>query len=287
MTGYGRASFENDSVSIDVEVKSLNSKFLDVISKLPREVAAFENELKKQVSEKIVRGKVNFSIEIAVKSGVASAPIINKTLFEHYKSEIQAAAGSIEISGGDLISQILKFPDILDYPEEATDLVEQAILVEVVDRALLECDKFRCQEGAAAEKALISAAKNIQSSLKGIEAKDPERIENIKQRITESLNELALKENTDTNRFEQELIYYIEKLDINEEIVRLNNHLKYFHETLNNSTSQGKKIGFISQEMGREINTIGSKANNADIQKLVVEMKDELEKIKEQVLNVV
>ena len=287
MTGYGRASFENENMSIDVEIKTLNSKFLDVIVKLPKEISAHENDLKKLLSDKIGRGKINFSVELVIKNGTASAPIINKKLFSHYKSEIQNAVNGSQLNDSELVSQILRFPDILEYPAVKTEVITKEELVGVVDAALTECDKFRSQEGNAAEVALHNSSNNIEASLKSIEENDPKRIESVKRRINESLQELTLPEKTDANRFEQELIYYIEKLDITEEIVRLNNHLSYFHETLSNKESQGKKLGFISQEMGREINTIGSKANNADIQKLVVEMKDELEKIKEQVLNVV
>ncbi|MEO9803558.1 MAG: YicC/YloC family endoribonuclease [Reichenbachiella sp.] len=287
MTGYGYAAFENDQLSIDVEIKSLNSKFLDISTKLPKEVSLYENEIKKILTEKIVRGKVNFSIEISLKNGIGSAGKLNQALFDHYKKELRTAIKQDEMSDAEIAKEVLRLPDVFEYSETSNDQITRELLFELIARALAECEKFRAQEGNAAESALGTFAKNIDEKLALIKQKDPDRIEAIKVRINESLLELSSSDKTDPNRFEQELIYYIEKLDIAEEIIRLQNHISYFHETLAEKESQGKKLGFISQEMGREINTIGSKANNSDIQKLVVDMKDELEKIKEQVLNVV
>ena len=287
MTGYGHANFENDQMSIDVEIKSLNSKFLDISAKLPKEVAAYENEIKKILTDKIVRGKVNFNVDITLKNGIGSAGILNQSLFDHYKKQLRTVVSPSELSDTDLIKEVLRQPDIFEYSDTTNDLVDKKQLFALINQALDECEKFRMQEGQAAETALGAFAKKIDEKLTLIKAKDPERITAIKERINESLSELAASDKSDPNRFEQELIYYIEKLDIAEEIIRLQNHISYFHETLALKESQGKKLGFISQEMGREINTIGSKANNSDIQKLVVDMKDELEKIKEQVLNVV
>ncbi|MEP5363963.1 MAG: YicC/YloC family endoribonuclease [Reichenbachiella sp.] len=287
MTGYGHANFENDQMSIDVEIKSLNSKFLDISTKLPKEVAAYENEIKKILTDKIVRGKVNFSIDITLKNGVGSAGVLNQSLFNHYKKQLRTVVSEAELSDAELIKEVLRQPDIFEYSDTTNDLVDKEQLFTLINQAVVECEKFRIQEGQAAESALGTFAKSIDQKLTLIKEKDPERIVAIKDRINESLSELAASEKSDPNRFEQELIYYIEKLDIAEEIIRLQNHISYFHETLAVKESQGKKLGFISQEMGREINTIGSKANNSDIQKLVVDMKDELEKIKEQVLNVV
>lgn len=287
MTGYGHANFENDQMSIDVEIKSLNSKFLDISTKLPKEVAAYENEIKKILTDKIIRGKVNFNIDITLKSSAGSAGVLNQFLFDHYKKQLREVVNPNELSDTDLIKEVLRQPDIFEYSDTSNDLVDKEQLFTLINQALVECEKFRIQEGQAAEAALGTFAKKIDEKLALIKEKDPERIIAIKERINESLSELAAFDKSDPNRFEQELIYYIEKLDIAEEIIRLQNHIAYFHETLAVKESQGKKLGFISQEMGREINTIGSKANNSDIQKLVVDMKDELEKIKEQVLNVV
>lgn len=287
MTGYGHAQFENGQMSIDVEIKSLNSKFLDISTKLAKEISAYENEIKKILNERIVRGKVNFNIEITLKNGFSTAGKLNQALFKHYKQELQSVMNSDEWSDADITKEILRMPDLFEYSETANDLVDKSLLFDLMNKALDECEKFRMQEGQAAQKALGSFAQNIAEKLEKIKKLDPDRIVAIKDRINESLTELAASEKADPNRFEQELIYYIEKLDISEEIIRLENHISYFQETLAKEESLGKKLGFISQEMGREINTIGSKANNSDIQKLVVDMKDELEKIKEQVLNVV
>lgn len=287
MTGYGYASFENDQMSIDVEIKSLNSKFLDISTKLPKEVSLFENEIKKTLTEKIVRGKVNFSVEISMKNGAGSAGKLNQSLFNHYKKEIRAVVKPTEMSDAEVAKEALKMQDVFEYSDTSDNQIQKELLFDLINKALAECEKFRVQEGKAAESALGTFARQIDEKLALIKLKDPERIEAIKERINESLTELASSDKADPNRFEQELIYYIEKLDIAEEIIRLQNHISYFHEILVEKESQGKKLGFISQEMGREINTIGSKANNSDIQKLVVDMKDELEKIKEQVLNVV
>lgn len=287
MTGYGYATFENDQMSIEVEIKSLNSKFLDISTKLPKEVSAYENEIKKTLTEKIVRGKVNFNVEVSFKDGVGTAGKLNEAIFDHYKKELRKVINKEELSDADILREIIRMPDLFEYSDTSNDAVDKGTFFNLMDQALAECEKFRKQEGQAAQEALISFAKNIEGKLVSVKDLDPVRIEAIKGRIHESLSELATAEKSDPNRFEQELIYYIEKLDIAEEIIRLQNHISYFQETLAQTESQGKKLGFISQEMGREINTIGSKANNSEIQKLVVDMKDELEKIKEQVLNVV
>ena len=285
MTGYGNASFENDQFSIEVEIKTLNSKFLDVASKLPKEVLQYENEIKKILTEQLVRGKVGFSMELSSKSSNTSDSVINQTLFNHYKAQLNLVSN--QVAEADLLKIIMTMPEVLETPKTESLSLDQSTIIDVVKAAVAECDKFRTQEGSAATVALTASAHEIGERLEAIVLKDPERIANIKTRINGRLEEVAASEKADKNRFEQELIYYIEKLDITEEIIRLRNHLVYFNETRALPDSHGKKLGFICQEMGREINTIGSKANNSDIQRLVVDMKDELEKIKEQVLNVV
>lgn len=287
MTGYGIANFENEEVAIQVEIKTLNSKFLDINTKVPKEISPMENDLRKIIADRLLRGKVNFNVELNVKAGTNQALRINHELFDHYKQQIQQVTHSMSISDSDLLSTILKSGDIFEQPQNKKDLVERSTMVDLVNKALDQCDAFRTQEGLAVDTALKQFSSKIQNSLEEIKVKDPERIVQLKARINEGLKELSSSEMADPNRFEQELIYYIEKLDVSEEIVRLQNHIQYFNSTLDEVESQGKKLGFISQEMGREINTIGSKANNSDIQKLVVEMKDELEKIKEQVLNII
>lgn len=287
MTGYGIANFENDQLAIQVEIKTLNSKFLDINTKVPKEISPMENDLRKIIADRLLRGKVNFNVEISVKSGTNQALRINHELFNHYKQQIQQVTESMSISDSDLLNTILKSGDIFEQPQDKKDLIDRVTMIDLVNKALDQCDAFRSQEGLAVDTALKQFSLKIQNSLEEIKIKDPERIVQLKARINEGLKEISASEMADQNRFEQELIYYIEKLDISEEIVRLQNHIQYFNSTLNEADSQGKKLGFISQEMGREINTIGSKANNSDIQKLVVEMKDELEKIKEQVLNII
>lgn len=288
MTGYGIAQFEDDQMSISVEIKTLNSKFLDCAAKLPKEAATYENEIRKLIGDKIVRGKVNFTLEVSFKSGLAAAPTINQEIFDHYKSQFKQAAGSLSVSDSDIYTQIMKMSDVLEQQEQDTSaMLDKERVLELTAQALDQCDQYRTDEGKSIETAMVGFGESIATVLEDIKKRNPVRIENIRTRINASLEELDSAEKADPNRFEQELIYYIEKLDITEEFVRLGNHLSYYQETLALPDSQGKKIGFISQEMGREINTIGSKANDSEIQRLVVEMKDELEKIKEQVLNIV
>ncbi|UXP33255.1 YicC family protein [Reichenbachiella agarivorans] len=287
MTGYGNANFENDQISIQVEIKTLNSKFFDINTKYPKEISSFEHDLRKIISDRLIRGKVSFVTELTTKSGTAQAMRINPELFQHYKNQILAVTEGMNVSDADILQSVMKTGDIFEQPEGKKDVIDQQLMVKLVNEALDKCEAFRLQEGNSAQIALSACSDQISNKLKEIKELDPVRIVQIKERINEGLKELSSGEKSDPNRFEQELIYYIEKLDISEEIVRLENHIKFFNITLDEKESQGKKLGFISQEMGREINTIGSKANNSDIQKLVVEMKDELEKIKEQVLNVI
>lgn len=287
MTGYGIARFENDQISMTVEVKALNSKFLDIIAKVPKEVSPYENDLKKLVTDSLGRGKVNFNIEIAFKNDSLNASKINEELFQHHKQQILKVSEGMNLSDADIFQSIMKISEIYVTEDHSEELIDPEKLKELTEEALKQCNEFRLQEGKSVEKALKLFADRIAENLELVKSKDPERIVAVKQRLSDNLKELELGDKLDENRFEQELIFYIEKLDIMEEIVRLTNHIKYFQKTLKEETSQGKKLGFISQEMGREINTIGSKANNADIQKHVVDMKDDLEKIKEQVLNIV
>lgn len=287
MTGYGVTSFENDALSIQIEIKTLNSKFLDVTTKFPKEFAHLENELKKIVSEKLQRGKINFTIELILKSTDKSAGKINQVLFEHYRKELETASRGLKLSDSDIFNGVLKMPDILETNTEPDELLTKQELSKLVIQATDQCNAFRIQEGNAVEMEMQRFANNIADRLTSIKELDPARIDQIKTRIHGNLEEIIGTDQIDANRFEQEIIYYIEKLDISEELIRLDNHIKYFLETLSVRESQGKKLGFISQEMGREINTIGSKANDAQMQKLVVDMKDDLEKIKEQVLNIV
>ena len=287
MTGYGVTTFENDSLSIQIELKTLNSKFLDVTTKFPKEFAHLENELKKIVSERLQRGKINFTIELILKATTSTAGDINVHLFEHYRKQLEGVSRGLKLSDADVFHGILKMPDILETNSEPDELLSKEDITQLVIQTTDQCDDFRVQEGKSVELEMERFARNIGERLTSIKGLDPARIDQIKARINGNLEEFVGTDQIDPNRFEQELIYYIEKLDISEELTRLANHIDYFLETLALPDSQGKKLGFISQEMGREINTIGSKANDSAIQKLVVDMKDDLEKIKEQVLNIV
>lgn len=287
MTGYGSASFENDQYSLVVELKSLNSKFLDFSSKIPKELSEHEGTIKQRVSKKLIRGKVTMNVDLIAKQLPRNQSIINKELFERYYQELKTLADEHGSDNANLFGHLLAVPDIVKPLEHEVESLDMFLFNGLLDDALEKCDQFRVQEGQALENMLKGCVETIGARLKEVISLEPQRKEAVKERLSGNLSEFVEAEKIDQNRLEQELIYYIEKLDINEEMVRLDNHLTYFKETLDEKESQGKKLGFISQEIGREINTIGSKANDAAIQRLVVEMKDELEKIKEQILNIV
>ncbi len=286
MTGYGLAQLENDTLSVSVEIKSLNSKFLDTQIKLPKVYFDKEVEVRKIVTEKLERGKIAVSITYERKDDPAQVTI-NKKLLKSYYQEISEIASKLEASKEGILGLVLDFPDVIR-AQESTDKLEDhwSQLKDVLAEALVKCDDFRVTEGATLKNKLVVYIDRIEAYLTKIEKFDPARHDAIKQRLAQRLTEIESSEKYDQNRFEQEMIYYIEKLDISEEKVRLKSHLDYFLEILSESESKGKKLSFLSQEMGREINTIGSKANDAGIQKLVVGMKDELEKIKEQLQNI-
>ena len=285
MTGYGQAQVENGSFIIEAELKTLNSKFLDLSVRLPKEISSFEYKIRELLSKGLVRGKASFSLELTPKDGSQNA-IYNQQAFNQFFSELKSLAEGLSISDADVFNNVLKVPEVLQQSEKADGLVEEKYAMDLVADVLSKCNEFRDQEGNSLEKALLECLFSIKKGLEDIKKIEPDRLTNIKSRITGSIEEFIGKDNIDENRYEQELIYYLEKLDISEELVRLATHIDYFEETIKLPESQGKKRGFISQEMGREINTIGSKANDALIQRLVVDMKDDLEKIKEQVLNV-
>lgn len=287
MTGYGAANYDDDLLTINIEVKTLNSKFLDISLKLPKQINAIEIEIKNLITKYLIRGKVSFGIEITHKTNPEQQKLINSDLFNLYYTELKSLGNGKNISDDFLFNNVLTLPDIIAKTDESDLTIDSKLVLNLCKEALVKCSDFRAQEGNALEKELTSYIKSIAIKLEEIMIIDPVRINNIKERIKGNINEIIAPDKMDENRFEQELIYYIEKLDINEETSRLKNHLSYFQEILSEPESQGKKLGFISQEIGREINTIGSKANNADIQRLVVDMKDELERIKEQVLNAV
>ena len=284
MTGYGKTVVAYNGKKINVEVKSLNSKQLDLTTRIAPLYREKEMEVRQMISERVVRGKVEFSLWIEKDATTDAAPI-NTALMQQYYEQLKAFAVQNKMQDVDWVSTLVRMPDVLTKTEveELTDDEWTAVRQGVVE-ALQHLVDFRTQEGAALEKKFAEKVDNIERLMKSIEPYEKSRVEKIRQRIVDSLKQIPEAE-YDKNRLEQELIYYIEKLDISEEKQRLANHLKYFRETMADQPGQGKKLGFIAQEMGREINTTGSKSNQAEMQNIVVMMKDELEQIKEQVLN--
>ena len=285
MTGFGKATVAYKEKKINVEVKSLNSKTLDLSTRIAPLYREKEMEIRQFIAKNLERGKIDFSIWIE-KDVVADATPINMALVENYYQQIKKISAQTGIpEPADWYATLLRLPDVTTKTdvEELTD-EEWKAAQQAIDEAVNHLIEFRRQEGAALQKKFTEKVDNIQALLASIEPYEKSRVEKIKTNIVNGLQQIPNVE-YDKNRLEQELIYYIEKLDISEEKQRLNNHLKYFRETMESEEAQGKKLGFIAQEMGREINTTGSKSNQAEMQNIVVMMKDELEQIKEQVLN--
>ena len=286
MTGYGKATATFGDKKINVEIKSLNSKAMDLSTRIAPLYREKEMEIRNLISKVLERGKVDFSIWIE-KDAAETATPINTALVENYYNQIRTISENCRIPlPQDWFATLLRMPDVLT-KVEAQELEEEewTVVRKTVEEALQRLVDFRKQEGEALEMKFNEKLDNIERLLESIVPFEKERVAKIKERITDAL-ERILDTDYDKNRLEQELIYYIEKLDINEEKQRLANHLRYFRETMASGHGQGKKLGFIAQEMGREINTTGSKSNHAQMQNIVVQMKDELEQIKEQVLNV-
>lgn len=280
MTGFGKASVQLPNKKITVEVKSLNSKGLDVSVRMPSAFREMELGLRNQIAQKLERGKIDFSLFIEV-TGEETSSKVNIPIVKAYINQLKEVVNGDET---ELLKMAVRMPDALKTERDEIDEDDWKDIQGVINQALENIYSFRVTEGIALEKEFLVRISNIMSLMKATVELDGERIQNVKNRLQVAIDEL--KVNVDENRFEQELIYYLEKMDITEEKVRLENHLNYFMETLAGSEANGRKLGFITQEMGREINTMGSKSNHAQMQKLVVQMKDELEKIKEQVLNV-
>ena len=285
MTGYGKAVVAYKDKKINVEIKSLNSKALDLNARIAPLYREKEMEMRQMVAQALIRGKVDFSIWIEKEEGVDATPI-NKALVGNYYSQMQNLMKEYGIpEPEDWFSSLMRMPDVLTKTDvEVLTDEEWTVVRQAIEQALKAIVDFRIQEGAALQKKFTEKIDNIGALLASIEPYEQSRVEKIRNRIIEGLKSIP-EVDYDKNRLEQELIYYIEKLDISEEKQRLSNHLKYFRETMEEEAGQGKKLGFIAQEMGREINTTGSKSNNAEMQNIVVKMKDELEQIKEQVLN--
>ncbi|MNK21320.1 hypothetical protein D3C87_395740 [compost metagenome] len=281
MTGFGKASLQLPTKKITVEIKSLNSKGLDVSVRMPSALREMELGLRNQIGLKLERGKIDFSLFVEV-TGEETSSKINVPIVKAYIKQMKDVIADADET--ELMKMAVRMPDALKTEREEIDENEWNTIQGVIVQALENIHNFRVSEGAALEKEFLLRIGNILSYMNEAVSLDGERIENVKTRLRTAIDELTVT--VDENRFEQELIYYLEKMDITEEKVRLENHLNYFIETLAGSEANGRKLGFITQEMGREINTMGSKSNHAKMQKLVVQMKDELEKIKEQVLNV-
>jgi uncharacterized protein (TIGR00255 family) len=281
MTGFGKATLQVEAKKITVEVKSLNSKGLDLNTRIPSTYREMELGLRNEIALKLERGKIDFSIFIENTTEQTSSKV-NVPILKAYIAQLRDVYANADET--ELMKMAVRMPDAMKVDREEINENDWAEIQKTIKEALNNIQNFRQAEGQSLEKEFGLRIANIRNYLAQAIALDPERIANIKTKLQTAIDEL--KVNVDENRFEQELIYYLEKLDVTEERVRLTNHLDYFLETINGNEANGRKLGFITQEMGREINTLGSKANHAGMQKLVVMMKDELEKIKEQVLNV-
>ena len=286
MTGYGKITEIRGNKKISVEIKSLNSKNFNPYIKIPESINEKEIEIKNLLYESLKGGKINFILIIEDENNTKAH--LNKTVINNYFKQLNEIAKENELNPKDeqILQAILRLPDILKTDDQTFDEEEWAFIKSIILKTIKEIDKFRIQEGKALETDIIQNIKNIEYQLPKIERFEAGRIETVSNRLKTKLKDFLNSDEQNKDRFEQEIIYFLDKFDLNEEKARLKNHCKYFFETLNNTDPIGAKLGFISQEIGREINTIGSKANHADIQKIVVEMKDNLGKVKEQLLNV-
>ncbi len=285
MTGYGQAKRTFKDKTLSVEIRSLNSKFKDFRFKLPQNYRSKEQDIRKMITERIERGKIEVTVDVSSDYGDENYSI-NKALFTKYYNELQELSSSLNLNGGDIIQSIMRLPNVVATADNDFADEEWEELKATVADAITNFEAFRTEEGKALEDDLRNRIANITRHLKELAPFEKERIPKVRQRMQQNLDEFLGRDNVDKNRFEQEVLFYLEKIDINEEKVRLEQHCKYFLEELDKTAStKGRKLNFIGQEMGREINTLGSKAYSSDIQRFVVMMKDELEKIKEQVAN--
>ena len=280
MTGFGKGEAHFEHKKIVVEIRTLNSKNIDLNFRTPHSYRELEGDLRKNVNRELTRGKIDVSIFVDY-ADAQSSTILNKTVIQSYMQQLEAIHKG---ESTELLKIAVRLPDALKTEKEALEEAEKEAVYQLFSETLDKVNHYRENEGKALEKDFLLRLSNLKSLLERVKTIDPERKERINEKLGAALDKL--KTEVDQNRFEQELIYYLEKYDITEEKVRLANHIAYFSEIMNQKQSNGKKLGFIAQEMGREINTIGSKANHSELQKIVVQMKDELEKIKEQLLNV-
>ncbi len=286
MTGFGRASQQWNGKTITVEIRSLNSKATDIKIRLPQRYREVEMKIRKIIMKSALRGKIEVNLDCTNPEG-GTEYSINKSLFKTYYNELKSLESELDIVNGDYITGILRIQGVVDVPKNGINDEEWNIIQKVLDQTLNQLQEFRMSEGKAMDVDFKERVNNISRLLDEITPFEKDRVEKVKQRVQQHLEENVGKENIDQNRFEQELIFYLEKFDINEEKVRLKQHCEYFVEQLDNDNQQiGRTLTFIGQEMGREINTLGSKAYSSDIQRKVVQMKDELEKIKEQAANI-
>lgn len=280
MTGYGKSEVQWEDKNIRIEIRSLNSKTADINLRIPSYLRELESELRKRITQLLFRGKIDVSIYVEYNGGNAPT-IINSGVVSSYMKQLEAIA---EASESERMAMALRLPDTLNSSREELSEAEKKRVIDTLNQTLETLIGFRKDEGEVLEQDFLLRLDLLEQQLSKIKVLEPERKERVQTKMANAMAELRLE--VDSNRFEQELIYYLEKLDITEEQVRLQNHLSYFRDVLKNEFPNGKKLGFITQEIGREINTIGSKANHAELQKCVVQMKDELEKVKEQLLNV-
>ncbi len=287
MTGFGKSICEITNKKITIEIRTLNSKLLDINTKIPNIYKEKYLEIRLQLAKKLIRGKIDLSIFIENIGGTINYSL-NKALAKEYHKELKDLCSELgEEEFSNFLTVLIQMPEVIQPKKEEIDENEWFQIKSTIEKAIRQVDEFRLQEGKILEKDFVKRISIIEKLLVEIETFEKDRIVNLKKSIWKNLSELIdEKDKIDKNRFEQEIIYYLEKVDITEEKVRLKKHCDYFIETLNEPTSKGKKLNFICQEIGREINTLGSKANDAQIQKIVVQMKDELEKIKEQILNI-
>jgi uncharacterized protein (TIGR00255 family) len=286
MTGFGKAEFEVNNKKFTIEIKSLNSKQVDINTRTPALYREKDILIRKALSDKLERGKIDFNIYVE-NLGDESNSKINEPILKSYFKQLSQISSDLNLATDhSTLQAVMRLPDVVKTEYETLNEEEWETIYSNILKALNDLDSFRIQEGNALEIDIIANINSINQLLKEIEPFETQRIEILKTRLNDNLESLQLNGNVDKNRFEQELIFYLEKLDINEEKVRLANHCEFFLETLAQPASTGKKLGFISQELGREINTIGSKANETNIQRIVVQMKDHLERVKEQLLNV-
>jgi uncharacterized protein (TIGR00255 family) len=286
MTGYGKAEKSYQNKKITAELKSLNSKYCDINVKLPYSLREKELEVRKLINNQLQRGKINCLMVLEV-SDEEKASTINAPVVKNYVKQIREIANDINLDfSQELLRATLQMPEALEKAEEELAEEEWKVIFDTLQTAIDDLNTFRVQEGQAMEKDFEQRIQAMSQLLKDVEPFEQRRIDKVRERLNEKFNEIKGEHDIDENRFEQEVVYYLEKFDITEEKVRLQNHFDYFLEMMQQDVASGKKLNFIAQEMGREINTIGSKASDMDIQKIVVQLKDELEKIKEQLMNV-